>query len=662
MSSHSHKLNLAGVLVAMGIIYGDIGTSPLYVMKAIVTPEGHVENISKALVYGGISCVFWTLMLLTTFKYVYLALNADNRGEGGIFALYALVRRYKASWIIYPAIIGCAALIADGFITPPISVSSAVEGLANLGTRWGVDFEHISTVPIVLTILVVLFIVQQFGTNAVGKAFGPVMMVWFAMIALLGLKYILEYPSVFEALNPVYAYDLVVNYRGELSHLHGFWLLGAVFLCTTGGEALYSDLGHCGKENIRISWIFVFICLILNYLGQGAYLMANFEGKPFDGNSVFYSLMSPEFLPFGIAIATCAAVIASQALITGCFTLVNEAMKLKLWPNMKVSYPTQMMGQIYIPWINWFLMAGCILVVLLFKESSKMEAAYGLAIVLNMLMTTSLLLHYLHMKRYSLWKIVTVGVVLTVVEMAFMISNLIKFPHGGWFSVLLGSVLFFLIYMWYRAKLLRKKYTDLTDIEPYLPMLRALIDDDTLPKEATNLVYMTTAGDHKTIDANIIYSLFRKRPKRADIYWFVHVDICDDPFVQKYKVHTIVPEKIFFVNLRFGFKVEHKVNRMFAKIVQNLQDNNEVDERSHYRSLRKFNVPADFKFILLNSRASVDDEISPFNQFVIRVYRVLKKLSIPTHEDFGLEIANVEIETIPINISKQKEFDLTREH
>ena len=307
-------------------------------------------------------------------------------------------------------------------------------------------------------------------------------------------------------------------------------------------------------------------------------------------------------------------------------------------------------------------MAGCIFVVLLFKESSKMEAAYGLAIVLNMLMTTSLLLHYLHMKRYSLWKIVTVGVVLTVVEMAFMISNLIKFPHGGWFSVLLGSVLFFLIYMWYRAKLLRKKYTDLTDIEPYLPMLRALIDDDTLPKEATNLVYMTTAGDHKTIDANIIYSLFRKRPKRADIYWFVHVDICDDPFVQKYKVHTIVPEKIFFVNLRFGFKVEHKVNRMFAKIVQNLQDNNEVDERSHYRSLRKFNVPADFKFILLNSRASVDDEISPFNQFVIRVYRVLKKLSIPTHEDFGLEIANVEIETIPINISKQKEFDLTREH
>jgi KUP system potassium uptake protein len=661
MSSNSNKFTMAGVLIAMGIIYGDIGTSPLYVMKAIVTPEGHIENISKALVFGGISCVFWTLMLLTTFKYVYLALNADNRGEGGIFALYALVRRYKAPWIIYPAIIGCAALIADGFITPPISVSSAVEGLSNLGTRWGIDFAHIETLPIVITILVLLFVIQQFGTNVVGKAFGPVMMIWFGMIAILGLNQIMQYPSVLEALNPKYAYDLIVNYRGELSHLHGFWLLGAVFLCTTGGEALYSDLGHCGKENIRVSWIFVFICLIINYLGQGSYLISHFEGKPFDGNSVFYGMMSPEFLPFGIAIATCAAIIASQALITGCFTLVNEAMKLKLWPNMKVNYPTQLMGQIYIPWINWFLMGGCILVVLIFKESSKMEAAYGLAIVFNMLMTTTLLLHYMHMKRVNVWKIAVVGIILMCVELAFMISNLIKFPHGGWFSVALGSILFFLIYMWYRAKELRKQHTSVVEFKPYLPMLKALMEDDTISKEATNLVYMTVAGDHKSIDSNIVYSLFRKRPKRADVYWFVHIDICDEPFRQQYKVHVIDPGKVFFINLKFGFKVEHKVNRMFAKIVDHLQETSEVDKLSHYPSLRRFELPADFKFILLNSRASVDDEISPFNQFVIRMYRILKKLSIPTQEDFGLEIANVEIETIPISVGKQKEFNLQRE-
>jgi KUP system potassium uptake protein len=661
MSSNSNKFTMAGVLIAMGIIYGDIGTSPLYVMKAIVSPEGHVENISKALVFGGISSVFWTLMLLTTFKYVYLALNADNRGEGGIFALYALVRRYKAPWIIYPAIIGCAALIADGFITPPISVSSAVEGLSNLGTRWGIDFAHIETLPIVISILVLLFVIQQFGTNVVGKAFGPVMMIWFGMIAILGLNQIMQNPSVLEALNPKYAYDLIVNYRGELSHLHGFWLLGAVFLCTTGGEALYSDLGHCGKENIRVSWVFVFICLIINYLGQGSYLITHFEGKPFDGNSVFYGMMSPSFLPFGIAIATCAAIIASQALITGCFTLVNEAMKLKLWPNMKVNYPTQLMGQIYIPWINWFLMGGCILVVLIFKESSKMEAAYGLAIVFNMLMTTSLLLHYMHMKRVNVWKIVVIGVVLMCVEMAFMISNLIKFPHGGWFSVALGSALFFLIYMWYRAKELRKQHTSVVEFKPYLPMLKALMQDDTISKEATNLVYMTVAGDHKLIDSNIVYSLFRKRPKRADVYWFVHIDICDEPYRQQYKVHVIDPGKVFFINLKFGFKVEHKVNRMFSKIVDHLQETSEVDKLSHYPSLRRYDMPADFKFILLNSRASVDDEISPFNQFVIRMYRLLKKLSIPTQEDFGLEIANVEIETIPISVGKQKEFNLQRE-
>jgi KUP system potassium uptake protein len=661
MSSHNQKLSLAGVLIALGIIYGDIGTSPLYVMKSIVVPDGHLEIISKELVFGGISCVFWTLMILTTFKYVYLALNADNKGEGGIFALYALVRRYKASWIIYPAIIGCASLIADGFITPPISVSSAVEGLANLGTRWGIDFKHIETIPIVLTILIFLFIIQQFGTNVVGKAFGPVMFVWFSMIAILGIKYIMVYPSVFQALNPYYAINLVINYKGTLTHLHGFWLLGAVFLCTTGGEALYSDLGHCGKENIRISWIMVFICLIINYLGQGAYLLSTFEGRPFEGNSVFYGLMSPEFLPFGIGIATMAAVIASQALISGCFTLVNEAMKLKLWPQIKVNYPTQLKGQIYIPSINWFLMLGCIAVVLIFKESGKMETAYGLAIVLNMLMTTTLLLHYMRMKKVDMWKIISIGSVLIVVETAFMVSNLSKFAHGGWFSVLLAAVLFFGIFIWYKAKKLREGHLSTQDFGPYIPMLKDLMNDDTIAKEATNLVFMALSSDPKKIDTNIAYSIFRKRPKRADIYWFVHVDICDEPYVKSYKVETLVPGKVFFVRLKFGFKVEHKVNRMFSKIVEEMQASGEVDELSHYPSLRRHQLPADFKFILINSRVSIDDEISAIDQFTIRAYRLLKKLSLPTHEDFGLEISNVEIETVPIRVGKKVNIEMIRE-
>jgi KUP system potassium uptake protein len=664
MSSHSHsKLSAAGVLITLGIIFGDIGTSPLYVMNAIVNPSGLPrEIIDKSLVYGGVSCVFWTLMILTTFKYVYLALNADNRGEGGIFALFALVRRYRAKWIIYPAIIGCASLIADGFITPPISVASAVEGLSNLGTRWGIDFEHINTIPIVLTILIALFVIQQFGTSFVGKAFGPIMVVWFGMLAVLGIKHIITYPSVLEALNPMYAIHLVTNYEGQLTHLHGFWLLGSVFLCTTGGEALYSDLGHCGKQNIRISWVFVFICLIINYLGQGAFLMANFQGKIFEGNSIFYGLMTPEFLPIGIAVATLAAITASQALISGCFTLVNEAMKLKLWPNMKVNYPTQMKGQIYLPWINWFLMAGCIAVVLIFKESGKMEGAYGLAIVMNMLMTTSLLIYYMQMKRVNIAWIVGVGVLLGVVELAFLFSNLSKFTHGGWFSVLLASVLFFCIFMWYKARQLRNEHLSFTNFDAYIPALKDLMNDDTIPKEATNLVYMAMTDSERQIDSNIVYSIFRKRPKRADIYWFVHVDICDDPFVKTYKVQTLVPGKVFFIKLKFGFKIEHKVNKMFSKIVNDLQESGEVDRLSHYPSLRKHDFNADFKFILLNSRASVDDEISPFNQFIIRAYRVLKKLSLPTQEDFGLEIANVEVETVPINIGKSFVIDMEREN
>ncbi len=656
--SSNNKLTAGGLLITLGIVYGDIGTSPLYVMKAITSGE----RISQDLVYGGVSAVFWTLMILTTFKYVYLALNADNRGEGGIFALYALVRRYRSKWIIYPAIIGCASLIADGFITPPISVASAIEGLSNLGVRNGIDFSKIETVPIVLAILVALFIIQQFGTNFVGKAFGPIMLLWFGMLAILGLIQISKNPSVIQALNPYYALKMVTTYHGELTGIHGFWLLGAVFLCTTGGEALYSDLGHCGKQNIRISWLGIFICLMLNYLGQANYLLTNHLNKEFKGTSVFYATMSDQFLPYGIVIASLAAIIASQALISGCFTLVNEAMKLKLWPNMKVNYPTQMKGQIYIPSINWFLLAGCIAVVLVFRESGKMEAAYGLAIILNMLMTTTLLLHYMHMKRYSRWRVVALGVLLFLIETAFMVSNLAKFSHGGWFSVMLAAVLFFGIFMWYKAKELRRHHISTVSIGPYIPMLKDLMNDDTVPKEATNLVYLTMSGDQDRIDSNIIYSIFRKRPKRADIYWFVHVDICDDPYLKQYKVTTIVPQKIFFVRLKFGFKVEHKVNLMFSKIVKEMQANGEVDELSHYPSLRKHRYSADFKFIILNSRASIDDEISPFDQFTIRAYRILKTLSLSTSEDFGLEISNVEVETVPINVGKATNIELKREN
>lgn len=644
---HGVPLSAAGALITLGIIFGDIGTSPIYVMNAILA--GH--TISKELIYGGLSCVFWTLMIVTTFKYVYLALNADNKGEGGIFALYALVRRYKVTWTVFPAIIGCAMLVADGFITPPISISSAVEGLRLINP----DISTRQVQLVVIAILTGLFVFQQFGTKVVGGIFGPVMLIWFTMIGVLGALQIAKHPDVLQALNPYYAYNLLVHYPG------GFWLLGAVFLCTTGGEALYSDLGHCGKANIRVSWIFVLSMLLLTYFGQAAFLIGEHNGEHWpEHQSIFYSLMPERFLPIGISVATLATIIASQALITGCFTLVNEAIKLRLWANLKVIYPTAHQGQIYIPAINWFLFAGCIAVVLIFEQASNMEAAYGLAITIDMLMTTVLLTYWMYVQRKPAIVVWGIPVLFLSIELTFFVSNMLKFTHGGWFTFMIASVLFLGMWVFYQARKLRKKHTEFVAIKDYLEPLKDLMKDETIQKEANNLVFLSMANDKSHIDSNIIYSIFRKRPKRADIYWFVHVDITNEPYGATYSVDTVIPRRCFFIRLSFGFKVEHKVNLMFNKIVEEMVANGEVDELSHYPSLRKYNMPADFKFILLNSRVAIDDAITPYDQFIIKGYRFIKKISLSTAEDFGLELTNVEEEMVPITVAPSTKIELKR--
>ncbi len=644
--SHLHKLSVGGSMIALGIIFGDIGTSPLYVFKAIIG----TSVVEKDLIYGGMSLVFWTLTLITSFKYVYLSLNADNKGEGGIFSLYALVRRYKLGWVAFPAIIGSASLLADGFITPPISISSAVEGLELIPQLKSNIHELI--LPIVLTILVLLFVVQQFGTVVIGKFFGPIMLVWFSMMSVLGLSEIFSHPEVIVALNPYYGINLLINHPG------GFWLLGGVFLCTTGAEALYSDLGHCGKGNIRASWVLVKIALIINYLGQSAWLVSR-QGQTIDV-SPFYGMMPAWFLPYGVVIATLATIIASQALITGSFTLANEAMKLKFWPTLKVSFPTQLKGQIYIPMMNWILMSGCIAVVLIFRESSNMEAAYGLAITINMLMTTSLLTRYLVIKRKSTWYVTLILAIFLLIEGCFFLASFVKVFHGGWFTILIASAFFCVMYVLYKARGIRERYTEFVPLDDYDEIIRDISNDTTIPKEATNLVYLCTSNDKRMIDQNVIYSITRKRPKRADVYWFLHVEISDDPFEKKYAVDTIIPGKCFFVHLTFGFKVEHRVNLMFRKVVEEMIKNNEVGAISNYPSLQKYNIPADFKFILLNSRVSVDEEVSTFNQFIIRAYRVIKNVSLSPIEDFGLDTTNVEIERVPIDFGRRRKINLER--
>lgn len=690
-----HVFSWGGALVALGIIFGDIGTSPLYVFKAILDKQ----VVSEDLIYGGLSCVIWTLTLITTFKYVYLALNADNNGEGGIFALFALVRKLKRKWVIFPAIIGSASLLADGFITPPISIASAIEGLefipflkgkpvekalhevTTIATNGKIhDYElvlgkpnglfatiieggiHEFILPIIIIILLALFFVQQFGTNKLGGAFGPIMFVWFSVIAALGIPHIIAHPEIFKALSPHYGINLLVNHPG------GFFLLGAVFLCTTGAEALYSDLGHCGKENIRLSWIFVKICLIFNYLGQGAWLLTQ-TGKELT-IPPFYGMVPQNLLPYVVIIATFATIIASQALITGTFTLANEAMKLKLWPNMKVSYPTQLRGQIYIPGMNWILLSGCLFVILYFKESGNMEAAYGLAITINMIMTTLLLTLHLKAKHKrdvsilkNIYTVNTILIVFLMIEITFFSANILKFFHGGWFTCAIAVIIFAIMYVLYRARLLREKYYDFDPIDAeFKGILTDISKDYTVPKEATNLVYLCVSKNPAQIDKNIKYSIMRRRPKRADVYWFLHVDIDDAPNTKEYSVDELIPKKCFFIRIKFGFKVQNKVNLMFRYIVDRLAEEEKIDVFSHYPSLKKHDIKADFKFILLNSRVSVDDEISPFNQFIIRAYRVIKKYSQSPVELFGLETTNVEVENVPIETGVRKTIPLNYVH
>jgi KUP system potassium uptake protein len=648
-----NKWSVGGLLVALGVVFGDIGTSPLYVFQAIIGSE----KVESALILGSLSCVFWTLVIITSFKYVYLALKADNRGEGGIFALYARVRRYKARWAIFPALIGCATLMSDGFITPAISISAATEGIHRFAPTF-------PTFYLVIGILITLFVSQQFRATTFGIIYGPIMFVWFSVIAASGLRQIMEDPSVFKAINPVYALQFVLHFKGSLTGVAGFWILGAVFLCTTGCEALYSDMGRCGKINIRLTWAFVFPCLILCYFGQGAWLL-HFEGKVLPAEvqqvGVFYSMIPENWVIPMVCLAILATVIVSQALITGIFTMVNEAMKLKLWFNMKVSYPTQLRGQVYIPFVNWFLLCGCIAAVWVFQFSKNMESAYGLAIVIDMLMTSSLLLHFVHMRNQSLMRAIVIGCVFGFVELAFFVACMGKFSHGGWFSIMNAALIFFCVFIFWCARRIREKHTEFVPFEKYAGIIKDLINDDTIPREATNIVYMSMSHDAKEIDSNIIYSLFHKRPKRADIYWFVHVDISDKPYMKKYKVTQLIAGKAYYVKLKFGYKIDHRVNTMFKEIVAKMQNDGEVDEKSHYPSLRKYDIPADFKFILLNSRLSVDDEITPFEQFVVRSYRVLKKMSLPPAQDFGLDMSNVETETVPIHVGDAKAFDLSRE-
>ncbi|PWT78437.1 MAG: potassium transporter Kup [Bacteroidetes bacterium] len=647
---HFKKVTAAGLIITLGIIYGDIGTSPLYTIQTILN-EG--SKVNEELVLGAISCIFWTLTLQTTFKYVFITLQADNRGEGGVFSLYALVRRYGKK-LVYPAIIGAGTLLADGIITPPISVTSAIEGL---GAVHGLENLIIPgnnlVIEIVLFIILLLFVFQRFGTKIVGGSFGPIMLIWFSMLTILGLRQIIHYPQIFKALSPLYGWELLVK------HPKGFWLLGAVFLCTTGAEALYSDLGHCGRKNIQVTWIFVKLALVLNYLGQGAWVLV--QHKTNLGNiNPFFAIVPHWFLIPSILIATAASIIASQALISGSFTLINEAISLNFWPKVTVKYPTDIRGQIYIPSINWVLCTGCFLVVLYFKTSENMTAAYGFSITIAMLMTTILVYHFLrYVKHFPLWLVVSILVVFVSVESSFFVANAVKIVKRLFFLVFEVGLIF-TMYIWYNARKINNRFLNFVNLLEYLPLLEALSKDERTPKFSTHLIYLTKANRPNHIEQKIIYSIFSHNPKRADVYWFVHIERTDEPYTMEYGVEELVPDKVIRVEFRLGFRVQPRIGLMFRTVVDELIRNCELDIVRRYPSLRKHQIAEDFRFVILEKFLSYDNEFSIRDGFILNSYFSIKKLALSEDKAFGLDSSETLIEKLPLVVAPASNIRLQR--
>ncbi len=620
------------MLVATGIVFGDIGTSPLYTQDSIF----HNRIITETVALGTLSAIFWTLTFQTTLKYVLLTLQADNNGEGGIFSLYALIRRYWGRWLIIPAIAGGAFLMADGIITPPISVTSAMEGIYAIKP-------DLNITPFVLGILVLLFVFQQFGTEKIGKVFGPVMLVWFTFMGAIGFLALSHNFSVLKALNPYY------TYRFFAESPENFWLLGSIFLCSTGAEALYSDMGHCGKNNIRISWIYIKLMLIFSYAGQTAWLIQH-VGERVTNISPFYAIVPHAIYIPALIIATLATIIASQALISGCFTLINEAIRLDIWPRLQVAFPGRIKGQIYIPAINWLLMCGCLGMVLHFKESTKMEAAFGLSVTLTMLTTTFLINFYLYAKRVPIIFIVLITGAFLSIEITFLIANLQKLYEGGWITIVIGSCLSALMVVWWSGKNIKRHITERINLGDYLPKLIHLSQDAIIPKYCTNLVYLTTSGSAKQIEKTILKSILSGIPKRADVYWFLHVNITDEPFTLEYSVQTIAKNEVYFLTFNMGFRVAPRIDYYFRKVICDLEKTNELDLALRPELSYQDSQTGDIRFVLMNSFLSFDNALPFFQNMIMKLYFVIKRLSVREDLNFGLDRSNVVTENYPLII------------
>ena len=642
LSTHK-KLTAMGLLIAIGIVFGDIGTSPLYVMRTILRANPHFD---ANYILGAVSCIIWTLTLQTTLKYVIVALRADNKGEGGVLALFTLIRKRGYHWLFIVAILGASTLIADGVITPAITVTSAIEGLHGLST-------DIPIVPIVLFIISTVFFIQRFGTGSIGTYFGPFMLVWFLLLGILGMIHVVDYPYIIKAFNPYYAIKLLA------SSPEWFLILGAVFLCTTGAEALYSDLGHCGRRNITISWIFVKVMLILNYMGQGAYIVSH-SASMHTGINPFYAIMPNWLLIPGIIMATGAAIIASQALISGCFTIFSEAVHLNFWPTMKFKYPSVDKGQIYIPRINNLLYILCIITVLLFQTSAHMEAAYGLSITITMLTTTVMLAVYLKQRFTPHWLVIAFLLVYLLIEGFFFLANLTKFAHGGWFTIMLALIAGSTMYIWYRASNIRRKYLKFKKLSDYYDIIRDLKADETIPKYATNLVYIRQSDSDDMVEDKLIYSIINKQPKRADHYFLVHFSNDDAPDTLNYTCHELIEQTLYAINIRVGYRVNPLMTLYLRQIVEDLIAQHRFDIRSCFPSLRKHNIAGDFRFIVLHRIYYASTVVSASDNFMLHLFGFIRHIGIDDEQALGLDTSNVTVERVPFVINNKYKQRITR--
>ena len=640
------RLTFLGVIITIGIIFGDIGTSVLYVMKSFVHSSDAM--MSENLVLGFVSLIFWVMTLQTTTKYVMIALKADNHGEGGVFSLFALIKNKTKRGVVLLAMIGGATLLADGIITPAITVTSAVEGLHDIIPAINTN----DVIILVLIIFIFIFSFQRFGTKKIGSLFGPIMSLWFLSLFFWGVKSIGTRPEILKAINPKYALNLLITYPGV------FVLLGAVFLCVSGAEDLYVDLGHCGRPNVRMAWFAVKVCLLANYFGQAAYLLStNYSSE----KNPFFAIVPESFVVFQVILATLAAIIASQSLITGSFTLISEAIKLNLFPKLIIKYPTELKGQVYVSAVNIILFICSSCVVIFFRTSSNMEAAYGLSISITMFVTTLLLSIYLYKVKDKKIFAAIFLIFFGIEELFFLYANSLKFVNGGYITVFIALLIFTIMFIWYRGTEIKERESQYLTVKNYTKQLLQLSMDKSVPKYATNLVYLTGAKREEDVDYAVLYSILNKQPKRANVYFFVHINVIDKPYKREYKVTKFSDKKILKITFNLGFREHQRVNMFMHQVIDDLLMNKELELQPTKYNLRgKAETVGDFRFVLIEEVLGNSNGLSSFDNFIMGLRLKLKKITVTPEKWFGLDTSVITKEAVPLNVVQTKVKRLTR--